>query len=219
MINFLKRKKSTIHSIVIPDFGLEKVKEDESIIQWMNPEQTIALSINYFNSKPDIPSLKRMESIRGFYREQVTEHNGGLIQVEFSELKTHQAIRTIFKIPQKPSGMIYLASLTIPFSNCSYVIKIQAPENGVTGMRDTVVANKLIKNGEVSIGKDGYENWSSDPYDSNYDKGTLMNKSEDPMYDVDFENHPLSKARKMLSQIETDIEFKAEIEKLRSFNR
>jgi len=216
MINFFNRTKSNINSIIIPDFGWEKQKEDKSIIQWINPEQTIALSLNYFNLKPDLPSLKKIDVIRTFYREQISQANGGLIKVDFSDIK-HQAIKTIFKIPQEPSGMVYLASLTIPFKDCSYVIKIQAPEIGMTGMRDSIIADKLMQGGKLDIGENGYKNWFSDPYDSNYSGGTLMNKSEDSIYDVDFENHPLTQARKLIFQIEKEIEFKSEIEKLKQF--
>jgi len=216
MINFFNRKKTNINSIVIPDFGWKKQKVDKSIIQWINAEQTIALSLNFFNLKPDLPLLKEIDVVRAFYRGQISQVNGGLIQVDYSDIK-HQAIKTIFKIPQEPSGMVYLASLTVPFKNCSYVIKIQALEIGMTGIRDSIIAEKLMQDRKIDIGENGYKNWFSDPYDSNYSGGTLMNKSEDPIYDLDFENHPLTQVRKLMSQIEKEIEFKPEIEKLKQF--
>ena len=115
--------------------------------------------------------------------------------------------------------MVYLASLTIPFKNSSCVIKIQAPEIGLAGMRDSVIAHKLIQEGKISSGVNGYENWFCDPYDSDFKIGTLMNKSENPIYDVDFDNHPLTQARQLISQIEKGIEFKPKIEKLKLFTK
>lgn len=219
MINLFKRKKSTINSIIIPDFGWKKKNSSKTLIQWENPEQTIFLSLNYFDSEPDLPSLKKIELVRDFYRGQIIQHNGGLIQADFSELKNYKTIKTIFKIPQQPAGMVYLGSLTIPFHNCSYVIKIQAPEIGITGIRDSTVADQLLKEGIITTGENGFENWFSDPYRSAFKKGTLMNKSEAPIYDTDFESHPLSQTRKLLAEIEKSIDFKPQLKKLRTFEK
>lgn len=218
MINFFNRYKSNIHSIEIPNFGWLKRKEDSSIIQWINDEQTIALSLNYFDVKPDIPSLRDIDLLRNFYRNKVVSANGGLIQVDYSNIQ-HKSIKTIFKIPQESSAIVYLASLTIPFHNCSYVVKIQAQSTGMTGMRESIIADKLMKNGEFDIGETGLKNWVSDPYDSDFKLGTLMNKSEDSKYDLDFENHPLSQARTLISLIEKEITFKPEIEKVKQFKK
>lgn len=215
MIYFFKRKKGTINSITIPDFGWKQKKKDSGMLQWTNPEETIVLSMNFFDSKPDLPSLKQINTLRHFYREQIVEHDGGLIQVDLDTCKNHQIIKTIFKIPLKTSGVVYLASLTIPFRYSSYVIKIQATEHGITGLRDSVIADRLLGTGEITSTENGYENWSSDPYHSTFNEGTLMNKSEDVKYDADFKKHPLTQARKLLSQIEKDIQFNPEIEKLK----
>ena len=92
MINIFNRTKSDINSIIIPDFGWDRQKEDKSIIQWINSKQTIALSINYFDTKPDLPSIKNVDIVRDFYREQVSQANGGLIEVDFSETISYKTI-------------------------------------------------------------------------------------------------------------------------------
>ncbi len=214
MIRFFNRRKSNINSITIPDFGWKKKNSTKNIIQWENPEQTLFLSLNYFESEPDLPSLKKIDLVRDFYRGQIIQHNGGLIQADFSELSTYKAIRTIFKIPQKPSGIVYLASLTIPFKNCSYVIKIQAPEIEDVGLRDSTIRERLMKEGIINL----KENWFIDPYRSNFKKGTLMNRSEEPVHDMNFENHPLSQARKLISEIEEKIIFKPQLKKLKGYD-
>jgi hypothetical protein len=219
MKHFFIKYKSTIDSIVVPDFGWKKQKVSEDIFQWVNPEQTMALHLNFFEKKPDLPSLKNIDVVRDFYRQQVAQNNGGLIQVDFSELENCRAVQTLFKIPQEPSGVVYLASLTIPFHSCSYVIKIQAPGIGITGIRESSIANQLLQEGKITSGENGYENWSEDPYDSDFDKGTLMNKSENRIYDADFQKHPLTQARKLIERIVTEIEFKPDIQKLRKFSK
>ena len=86
MINFFNKRKSNIKSIVLPDFGWEKEKDEDAIMHWANPDFPIALSLNYFYSKPDIPSIKQVGILRDFYRNQIVQHNGGLIQTDLVEL-------------------------------------------------------------------------------------------------------------------------------------
>jgi hypothetical protein len=59
--------------------------------------------------------------------------------------------------------MIYIASITIPFENCSFVIKIQANEVDVTGIRDSAILGKLMASGEVEFGDEGLINWFAIP--------------------------------------------------------
>lgn len=214
MFSFFKKQKATINSIEIPDFGWTLSQKNSSLIQWINPEQTIALSVHYFDLPPDIPTITNVDLLRAFYRKSISSVNGGLIEVTIPKIKDIPVAKTIFKIPQEPSGMTYLASLTIPFESCSFVIKVQCPEVGSTGMRDAVIANTLMAKGELTIGENGYENWFSDPYDSGFKDGTLMNKSETNVYDDQFPNHPLTQARKIMERISNEISFKPEIEKL-----
>ena len=196
----------------MPELGWEQVAKSKSIIQWINPEKTISISINYFDKSPDLPVLKDMKVIRSFFRGQIIEHNGGLIQVDLANSEKYKIIKTIFKIPQEPAGIVYLASLTIPFKDCSYVIKIQAPEMENIGDRESIILDRLKHDGGNS-----YQNLSSDPYMQSFTKGTLMNKSEEKIYDIEFKDHPLSLARKLLDEIETKITFKPELEKLKKY--
>ena len=214
MFSFFKRQKVSINSVTIPNFGWTKTDDTKSKIQWINPEQTVAISVNFFNLQPDIPTIKLIDTLRNFYRNSITSINGGLIEVELKKIANIPVARTIFKIPQEPSGMTYIASLTIPFETCSFVLKVQGFEDGITGMRDTMVANKLLGKGDLTIGENGYENWFSDPYDSNFTDGTLMNKSEQTIYDKDFPSHPLTLVRTIINKIESELTFNSDVEKL-----
>lgn len=219
MFNFFKSKKASINSLSIPDFGWEQVKNDPEMKQWINPAQTIALSVHFFDQKPDLPTAKDIAILRAFYRNQIVVHDGGLIQANLINLKTYSVIKTIFKIPQKPTGMTYLGSLTIPFKKCSYVVKIQATEVGTTGMRDSLIADQLLKEGKITLGENSFEGWFEDPYDASFKEGTPMNLSETIVYDAMFPEHPLSKARSLLEQIEAQIIFGEELSKAKRFDK
>lgn len=115
--------------------------------------------------------------------------------------------------------MAYIASLTIPFKSCSFVVKVQAIEAGITGMRDAVIADRLIAEGTISIGETGFLNWFSDPYNDDFAGGVLMNKSEQDLYDEEFPDHPLSRARQLLEQIEQGLQWKPELESIPAFEQ
>jgi hypothetical protein len=219
MFSLFRKQKATINSISVPDFGWEQIQNDAEMQQWMNSAQSVRLSLNFFNQKPDLPTAKNVDVLRKFYRDQLVVHNGGLIEVDLIDLDKHSAIKTIFKIPQKPTGMTYLASLTIPFKTCSYVVKIQAVEVGTTGMRDTLITNKLLAEGKLSLGIDSFEGWFLDPYDSSIKEGTPMNLSEDRVYDSMFPEHPLSQVRNLLAQIKSQIVFADELAKYKKFGK
>lgn len=219
MLNIFKRKKINIDSISIPDFGWSIDKMDNSIKQWTNPQQAAMLSVNFFNKKPDLPTLKDVTTLRNLYRKRISSNNGGLIQVDIIELQGYPTLKSIFKFPQEPMGMAYLSSFIIPFENYSYVVKIQASEKGISGMRDNAIAMKLLNDKKITLGDNGYEGWFNDPYDPQITEGVLMNKSENELYDTDFPNHPLSIIRELQKKIELEIKFGAELKKIEKFKK
>ncbi|GAB5524228.1 MAG: hypothetical protein Roseis2KO_21000 [Roseivirga sp.] len=210
--------KINLDAVTIPDFGWELTRNEKAIRQWVNPEQTVALSLNFFKGRPDIPPVEDLSALRRYYRNQIVPQKGGLIQVEPLTLKDHLVIKTIFKFPQAESGTTYLSSLTIPFAKHSFVVKIQAMEAGHTGVRDNLIANKLLRQGKISLDEKGdFKGWARDPYLKGFLEGTLMNLSEDMAYDNQFRMHPLSISRNMLLKIEDEIEFSTVLQKLKPF--
>lgn len=219
MIDLFLGSKANIDSISIPDFSWEQSQNEKTVRQWVNPEQTIALSLNFFKGKPDIPPIKDLNALRSYYRNQIVPNKGGLIQVETIDLKGFSAIKTILKFPQAESGTTYLSSLTVPFHKHSFVVKIQAMEAGHTGVRDSLIANKLLRQGKITTDQDGnFKGWARDPYLKGFLGGTLMNLSEAVTYDNQFRTHPLSLSRGMLAQLEAEIEFDQSLKKLKPFS-
>lgn len=219
MFSFLKKKNITIDSVLIPTFGWNKIENSKFVRKWGNPEQTVILSLNLFSIKPDLPTVKDLDYLKSFYRNSISTVNGGLINVDTLTLNYSTAVKTIFKVSQEEYGMVYIASLTIPFEDYSFVVKIQAVESGMTGLRDSVILNKLMESGEVLFENEEIKNWFSDPYDSDFKQGVLMNKSEDEKYDNEFPDHPLTISRSMINKISKEIILKPELETIASFNK
>ncbi|MFK7798629.1 MAG: hypothetical protein AB8E82_14350 [Aureispira sp.] len=218
MFGFL-RKKPTIDAIQFPTFDWELVEQSKEAKRWIHPEQTQVLTVNFFATAPDLPTIQDIDALRQFFRKQVASANGGIIQIDTQQISGCTAIKTIFKFPQEPSGMTYLGSLIFPFKKYSYVVKIQAIEVGTTGLRESLILNKLMQAGAVDMGNNGFEGWSSDPYLADFGEGNVMNLSEAEAYDDQFAQHPLSQVREGLRIIEKQLILEAMLQKLAPFDK
>ena len=92
--------------------------------------------------------------------------------------------------------MQYNLTMHINMNEYSFNIQVFCDEVGMTGMRDSVVIQKLINEGTVKM--PNMDGWFKDPYDNSFKKGLLMNLSEKPEYDAMFPNHPLSILRNII---------------------
>ncbi|MFT6151823.1 MAG: hypothetical protein ACJAY9_001219 [Flavobacteriales bacterium] len=219
MLSLFKNKKININSITFPTFDWEVAKENENFKQWINKEHTVALSINFFDTKPDLPYLDEIDVVREFYRKELSANKGGLIEVNIKDINSYKMIKTLFKISQEPVGISYLASLSFPFKNYSFVIKIQSLEYGMTGVREAEITDSLLQNNELTLFEESYLEWARDPYRKNFNEGLLMNLSEKEIYDSIYPNHALSKARKIINTIENNLDFDSELENLKKLKK
>jgi hypothetical protein len=159
----------------------------------------------YYLAKP-LPFravTEAVDSIRAESRRQAARYGGAIIEVELCVIGGIDAIREILKAPQKPTGMGYLGSLTIPLDNGAYSIFVACRETGITGMRDTAIFSRLLQSGEVKFA-DGAEqpaNWMGDPYDASLTGSLARNRADDETFDALFPEHPLSRLRRLLRQI------------------
>ena len=166
------------------------------------------LSINFFDLPPDITAENDTDvELQNNYRKVAYESGAAIIEVKKVKLGVFDSIKTIFKFPMQPQGMAYIGSYTIPFKNFSYVIKVQCIEQGTTGIRDNTIFELMIKNGKVKLNPEKHtvEGWMKDPYDESIKLPFMMNLSEAEEFDAQFPEHPLSRMRKFLKQIEETI--------------
>jgi hypothetical protein len=122
-----------------------------------------------------------------------------LVEVERIAVAGFPAVQAVFKIPQTPTGMTYEAAITIPFRDCSFVIKWQCPEFGMTGARDATVFALVSPPFDEATGEP--ISWARDPYDSSHLARGLRNRSDDPEWDSMFPSHPLSRLRTYLAAL------------------
>ncbi len=114
------------------------------------------------------------------------EAGGGLIEASVKRLGGMPALRQILKLPLpgQPSGQAFIGSFTVPRATCSTVVKIQAAERGVTGMREAVVMARL--------GPEQY--FRPHPYAPEVRGGPPFHAADHDRWDADFPDHPLTRS-------------------------
>ncbi len=183
--------------------GLRIVDTGSALREWVSGADD-HIALHFFDKPPDIAaSLSDITGIRHFYRERAVAAGSGLVEAEVLRVAGCAAIRIIVKTPQAAGGMNYLASLTLPFRDFSYVIKVSCLARGIAGTREAVVLNQALAGGEVTLSPQGVaQGWARDPYGDPGLHPVLWNLSDAQRHDVRFPDHALSRARALLARIE-----------------
>ena len=167
---------------------------------WTTPDGLLLL-INSFPIPPDLPVADDVNDFTRRYREECAAGGVGLVDCAIVTAASTRALQTVIKSPQQPSGMTYVGALTLPWTDCSVVVRVQGIEHGVTGVRDATVLDEAMAHGRVQAGEFGLDGWS-DVATTGLDR----NLSEDPELDMRFPGHPLTQVRQRLELIAQSLE-------------
>ncbi|MER5633878.1 hypothetical protein [Streptomyces nitrosporeus] len=152
------------------------------------------VTLHYFGLPPDLPAaLDDGPTLRHTLTHWTARAGGGLVEASVKRLGELPALRQIVKVPlpQQPSGQVFIGSYTVPRAGCSAVVKIQAPERGMTGMREAVV-----------MGKVGHEQYfRPHPYAPDVQGGLPFHVADHARWDAEFPDHPLSRVRRTLDAL------------------
>jgi hypothetical protein len=205
----------TIDSVDFDHEGWQQIEKKDHVVVWGDDIKNLSavLSLEMFIGTPEISvPLSNVDHIRFLYRNLANQSGAGLISADVIKLDGVDSIQTIFKMPQPNRGFVYIGSITIPFAEFSFVIKIQCIEKGYIGLRDAVVLDKLFDEGaEVDDVTGQLKNWEQDPYDPQGVYPCMPNKSEDAKYDEDFPTHALSRVRSTLARIRETLTLAADV--------
>ncbi|WP_400192210.1 hypothetical protein [Hymenobacter sp. B81] len=220
-MNFLRKlfgpPKPSLDSLAFDSQGWVLREQASHQRTWDHPAAPAVLSVNFFDIPPDLPPGLSPTALRQLYRSSIRQQEGGLVELTRGQIGAQPMVRTLFKVPLQPSGMLYIGSLILPFRDYSYVVKVQAREDGYTGLRESLVADMLMQAGQLQLTDEGYTDWFADPYDPHYTLGTLMNRAEQPEYDGLLPNHPLTLVRSTLRWLESSLRLQPELLKVAPF--
>lgn len=191
--------------------------QTESVATYVNAAGD-TLSLNYFASEPDIAAdISDTEALRAFYRSAAESNHVAMVEVDPVQLAGLPAVRAILKTHLQLRGFAFIGSYSLPFSDCSYVIKVQSLEQGVTGMREAAVMAMQTEPLEVDELTGTLVGWEQDPYDPSYRGNFMRNRADDSQFDSSFPAHPLSKVRAYLREISDELEMSQSIRAGRPF--
>jgi len=194
-------------AITFDENGFECRGENNGVLIWFTPKGD-GLGLFHYAMPPDIDAdLSDIDGLRAFYRRRVAEVGLGVVEIDTVVVDGCTGVRTLFKAARQPTGRIYLGALTIAFRDFSYVLKVQCEERGMSGGRDSVVFANLMTAGETALDTESgvMTGWLDDPYDPTEAGPMTRNKSERSEYDVQFPDHPLSRARWVLKHLESTV--------------
>lgn len=108
---------------------------------------------------------------------------------------------------QHHAGYAYVGRLNVILEQRTVVLWTVAFEMGVTGLRESFVVAEALKEGRISLpagAPSGMKicDWFADPYDPSRNDRTMCSVADDQKYDARFPNHPVSRVRRTLRQIE-----------------
>lgn len=198
---FLARSgvKPTLDSIRFDSAGYEFGGEPEpgQLRLWCT-EAGDGLGLFLFMKPPDLPSARTLDALRGFYAQGVEASGGHLIEASLLRVAGCPAVKVVIKVPQQPTGMTYVGSITIPFRDFSFVAKVQCKEHGATGFREAVLLDRRMADGEIPAVHRGKMHLP----DSELDREE---------YDAEFPLRPVSRVRQVLRRVCDSLAIDAEV--------
>lgn len=168
---------------------------------WYTPEKDQL--ILYCTPPPELPT--DADSV-GSFCEQVATKISRITGEEFSGYFFNQCIVTVDECPaihfmtSNPADRFYSGTLIIPFQEITFNLQLQCRELGITGIRETALAQILTAKGEIS--------WEPLYPDAEVEEGEGQKMQavgdfdpDDEKYDADFPDHPLSRLRRRFPEI------------------
>jgi hypothetical protein len=159
---------------------------------WFLPDGG-GVGLYFFSRKPEWPErAASVRHLKDFYAGLA----GGALHVVDCRVLPLDGVQSIWLVTkgldEQSWGGVYLGSLTIPFRDFSFVIKIQCYEQGASGMREALLVDEALRKGtgRVEGGRFVPLGWSFD----------------DEQFDDRLPQHPLSRVRRELRHIASSVQ-------------
>ena len=189
----------SLNSLAFETPGYELRGIESGVKLWYTSDDD-GMGLYFFEKPPDLPTgASDLRAIRQFYESLLPGPPAGIVDCNVVVIDGISTLQTLIKVPQKPTGMMYVGSITIPFQEFSYVAKVQCPEIGLTGVREAILLDKMLKN-----------NPDADPerlLKEAHAKGVFDSLE----YDKVFPQHPVARARRALNDIRGGIKIGADV--------
>jgi hypothetical protein len=194
-----KKPGITIDALSVDLDGWEEMsRTDEEIVWWQESPQ-VGRHTTFFAGSVSLP-FADANAIRADYAREAADNGGAQIDFGIINIAGFNAICNTLKIPDKKrdTGIIVIGKIGFAFENCAWVINFESREGALTGVREAVVMDELMREGQVQLQPGGVNGWV---VDEKIRPNTLRtNRSDAPQYDQRFPDHPLSAVRAAMNR-------------------
>jgi hypothetical protein len=149
----------TINSIRLNVDTWQVREQSDRYLVWDNSISDL-LSLSFcpvpLTSQIGLSATQKLQDFHRLYRKTIQQSGGTLISVDIVSMKGVSAIKALFMFPKPHRSQTYVGSLTFPFRDFSYVVKIQCQkcdeEQGISHplIRTRRVLSELEANIELS---------------------------------------------------------------------
>jgi hypothetical protein len=194
-----------LDTISFDTFDWERQPDEDGARLWFGDgTMRIILSEHFFALPPDLPGID-VDLLRSSYENWMAEteegEEGRTAQVvEVNVDPNGPIVRLVVRLPL-PDRYLFVGSLTIPLAECSWVVKLQAVEGSMTGLREAFAADRALE----ELGVQSFQELRGifDPYDRRWD-------------DI-APGDPLTAVRHCLDRLETSLQFTSEFSTQKPF--
>ncbi|MBO4208726.1 hypothetical protein [Micromonospora echinofusca] len=187
--------------------GFQQVAADT----WANDERIVVQAV-FFDLVPDLPAtLTEVPALQRGMAKLAATQGGALIEAGVTTIGGQPALRQVIKVklPDRPQGQAFLGSFIVPKAACSAVLRVQAAEGGVSGQREAMVMSR--------VGPADY--FRPHPYGPDGEGGLPSHVADDPAYDPQFPQHPLTRVRQVMAQLAQQVALHPQFAALPPFTR
>lgn len=204
-----------LDSVEFDTTHLELLGDSDGVRSWRTVDND-HVSLHFFPVPPDIPAALNdvVQLRRGYVRGAGSSVS--VIYVDSVSVASRPGLRVIVRTPQEPSGMTYIGSITLPYRDCSFVVKAQCAEEGMTGVREAVVMDELAHSSGTTLDAI-HRAWRLQPEDPLGRTALPRNLAEHEDYDRQFPTHPLSRLRQVLRTVQDSVTLAPELVELEPF--
>jgi hypothetical protein len=179
---FNRKSNASLNSVSFDTTQYQCTGETGDHRTWFTPGGD-GVGLFFFPEPPPFcGQMGTIAELQKFYLGRVCNDQVRMVEFRLLTVADTTCIWMILKISRKPHGMTYIGSLTIPFAEFSYVLKMQCEERGITGVRETALLLKAQQEGTVTRAADGKLTGEWNP--------------DDERYDATFPDHPVSRLRR-----------------------
>lgn len=208
----------TIHSVTFATGGWKPFEFWKFQKSWRNEPYKEILSITFFEERPDfVANLTDIDALREQSEESIAAFRGEITEIAHEIIADVPMLRQIIKLPRLDHGhgYIYIGTYTLPFQELSYVIKVECPEIGATGLRESTALSDLVRTGKVDMRDvEGKVRTNDIPPEI---RKRVSQATDHPKLDAQFPDHPLTRLRNHLATIRASIELDDSLKSMQPF--